>query len=503
MFYLFFLCVALIYFVNLGLNTVWIPNESFYADASRRMLESKDFLTPVYNGELRLNKPPMTYWLTALSFALFGINEFALRFFQAVLGLGTGVIAYLLGRRLCDEKTGILSFLALSLSLQFVANARYTSPEIPFVFFITLTLYLWFRGYEEKRNVFIYLSFLSASAAVLTKGPAGYVLPAMVVIIYLLITDWREVFKPKYYIGTAFVFLASGWWFIYQYLENREAFLEVFIKENVKRIYALQRDPFYYYLLDINISFLPYSFLVFAALIWAVRRKRRELLFPLVWFLSILSLFSLVKMKIPVYILPAFPAMALLVSTFLLSEDWKRFKYASSIILGFLLFTTTAFGGYLFKLNILLLIIIFLSLIATLLSRHFIYAPLVGGAGLLIYLSIVFLPEVEKFRPYRKLGEMLYSLREKGAVYEVGHFHHNLPFYSRGKVIRNVELEEVKKPAVVLIKEPASCESLWRGKLYIGSESRFFVFLRDIKRGRRFEWFRVCLNPIGEIQTHP
>jgi 4-amino-4-deoxy-L-arabinose transferase and related glycosyltransferases of PMT family len=119
--YLLVILSLLIYFFNLGAFQVWQPNEAFYADASRRMLETKDFITPIYNGEVRLEKPPLTYWLVSLGFYIFGVNEFALRFFHALLGLGTGLLsgtlAWLLTKNL---KTALLSFLVVVLSLHFL-----------------------------------------------------------------------------------------------------------------------------------------------------------------------------------------------------------------------------------------------------------------------------------------------------------------------------------------------------------------------------------------------
>ncbi|HIC97866.1 MAG TPA: glycosyltransferase family 39 protein, partial [Aquificaceae bacterium] len=254
-----FVAVAFLYFYNLGVNQVWQPNEAFYADASKNMLKSGDFLTPVYNGELRLNKPPLTYWLTALSFSLFGVSELTLRLFQALAGLGTGLITYMIAKKLSDNDTAQLSFLILTLSFQFIANARYTSPEVLLTFFITLSLYLWILSYERKDSFLFFLALTSSALGVLTKGPVGFLIPAGVVFTYLLFRDRRELLKVKYYLGTLYVMVISGWWFAYQYLVNGGEFVEVFLKENVKRIYAMRQDPIYSYVLDVNWSFLPYS----------------------------------------------------------------------------------------------------------------------------------------------------------------------------------------------------------------------------------------------------
>jgi len=491
---LFLLPVLFLYFYNLGYNAVWMPNESFYADSAKNMLKTGDFLTPIYNGELRLNKPPMTYWIVATGYKVFGVNELGLRFFHALLGVLTGILTYLLAKRLTKEEgTALLSLLILSLSFIFIANARYASPEVPFTFFITLSLYLWYEYFLGRNNLFFWLALLASSCAVLTKGPAGFVLPAGVVFFFLLFREPKELLKIKYYLGTLLVFVLSGWWFLYQYFVNREEFLRIFIKENIKRIYALQREPFYFYALDINVSFLPYSFLFFIALFWVVKEKRRELLFPLVWFFFIFVLFSAVKMKIPVYIMPAYPAIAIITASFLNSESFKKLKSVSLIFLWGLLILVTVLLALYFKFSLILIPLIFLSLLPLFLKR-FELLPAFGGFAFLFYLSSVILPYVENYRPYKDVGMAIKKLDPEGSLktYELGFFHHNLPFYADRVIIRRVK--KVKKPALVLARRSTlNCKPVKTWKLYTSSESRFFRFLMDVKRGKRFDDFGLCV----------
>ncbi len=487
--------VIFLYFFNLGLNQVWQPNEAFYADASKNMLKTGDLLTPVFNGETRLNKPPMTYWLTALSFWLFGVNELSLRLFQALAGLGTGLVTFLLALRLAGREAALYAFIALTLSFQFVANARYTSPEVLLTFFITLSLYLWYLSYEKKDWLLFLSALVSSSLAVLTKGPVGFLLPAGIIFTYLLLTDRRELLKLRYYIGTLLVILLGGWWFLYQYLVHREEFLRVFVKENIKRIYALQKDPFYFYALDINVSFLPYSFIFYVALVWAVRNRRKDLLLPLVWFSLPFFVFSLVRMKIPVYIMPAFPAMAIVVGAFLSEGVWRRVLIPSSLLLSLLMLGAVWVGAFLLELSLPFLMLATLITLFPLLRRDFALAPAFAGFSLLLYLSGVLLPKVENFRPYRDIGEAIRSIDPSGRMrtYEIGAFHHNLPFYADRVIIRNAGLEDVSPPALVLLREERNCEEVGRWRLYRGSESRFFRFLMDIKRGRNFHDFKLCI----------
>ncbi len=488
-----FLPLTFLYFYNLGLNDVWIYNESFYADGAKNMIKTGDYITPVYNGEVRLNKPPLTYWLGVLGFKLFGINEFGLRFFIALLGILTGFLTYLLAKRLLkDEDTALLSAVILNLSFIFVANARYTSPEVPLTFFTTLSLVLWFFYYESKKLTYFSLALIASVFGVLTKGPVGFLMPAGIIFIYLLLHNPKELFKLRYYIGTLFVILSSGWWFLYQYFTHKEEFLKVFIKENIKRIYGLQQDPVYQYLLDVNVSFLPYSFLIFPAVVFAFKKK--ELRFPLVWLFVVLITFSLIKMKIPVYIMPAYPAMAILVASFLRDSALRKFKDISLIFLGFLLLTATAVAGFFYKFSFLLFPLLLLGLVPIFLRRP-VYFPAFAGFAFLFYLSAVILPFVERYRPYDEIGRFIKSLDPEGKLrtYEVGHFHHNLPFYADRVIIRNKKPSEIKPPAIVLFKEQSmNCKPIREWKLYISSESRFFKFLMDINRGKRFANFGLC-----------
>ncbi len=490
LFFLVGFILLFVYFHNLGLNQVWQPNEAFYAYGAKKMLDTGNFLTPEFNGEVRLNKPPMTYWVVALSFAIFGVNEFALRFLHAVLGLGTGVLTYLIGKEITDRSSALLSSVVFLTSFLFVANSRYASPEVVLTFFITLTLYLWLKGYRKKNDLITLLSFVSSAMAVLTKGPVGFVMPALIVFVYLLITDRKEILRPIYYIGSLLTLVLSGWWYLYQLFENGEVFTEVFFKENIKRVYGLEADPFYQYFIDIPVSFLPYSFLVYLALPRSFRD--RGLLFPVVWFLSFLVVFSLVRMKLPVYIMPAFPAMALITGAFLNCPAGLSLK-VSLLTLGFLQIVAMWAGGFMFGGDLVLLLVLTGVGLLPLFFKDLRLFPAYGGSAFLIFVSTNLLPLVEAHRPYRQIGAEIRKLDPGGKLrtYEVGKFHENLPFYAGRVILRGVPREG---PAILLTPEvPEGCEVLKSYKVYAGSESRFFKFVRDIKRGKNFSELHLCI----------
>ncbi|MEN3028805.1 MAG: glycosyltransferase family 39 protein [Aquificaceae bacterium] len=486
-----FLTVAL-YFFKLGSFQVWSPNEAFYAEATRHMLQGGDFLNPYYNGELRLNKPPMTYWLVSLGYLLFGVNEWGLRLMHALLGVGTGLLTFLIAKELTGNwQVGIFSLLILLLSLQFFANAQYASPEVPFTFFITLSLYLWLLSYRKNSLFLLSLAFLSSSLAMLVKGPAGFLLPAGVVFLYLLFENPKELLRFRYYLLSLPALLFGLGWHAYQLLTKGEIFWKVFYRENIKRIYHGE-EPVYFYLLDMKVSFLPYSLLFFPALLWVFSRLRREYSFPLVWFTFVYGLFSLISQKIPLYVLPAFPALALITSGFLLSQDWERLKRFLSLLLCSLIVLGLLLAVFFFSLNPALLLLLPLPFLVFL--REYRLSPAVAGILLVLFLKTGLLPYLEGSRGVRELGRFIKSLDPDTSkpTYQLGHFHHSLPFYAERRIIRG---EEPKRGALVVFRSGYfnRCEPVRTFRLYTGSESRLFRFLVDARRGRNFADFGVCL----------
>ncbi len=480
----------LIYFFNLGAFQVWQPNEAFYADSSRRMLETKDFITPVYNGELRFNKPPLTYWLVSLGFYIFGVNEFALRFFHALLGLCTGLLSGILAWLLTKNfKTSLLSFLVLVFSLQFFANARYASPEVPLAFFITLTLTLWYAYYKKKSTALLIFAFLSSSLGMLVKGPVAFVMPALIIFIFLLLEEPKELLNRKYYLLTPFSLLLGSWWHIYHALVYGRDFLNVFLSENLKRVHAGQ-DPIYFYFLDTLVSFLPYSALFFPAMLWAF--LKRELRFVVLWSISFFLVFSLIKQKIPVYVMPAYPAMAIITAQFLTEGPWEGIKKLWAIFVCTLLSVVILLGIFYFDLSKSWALLSLVPLLALWAERKL--APLVGALALYFFLLGALLPYLEQQRHYKELGRFIKELdpKEDLKTYQVGHFNHNLPFYAERRIVVD---QKPQKGSIVIFELGSfgECKPLITFELYRDSESRLFKFMLDTKRKKNFSPFGVCL----------
>jgi 4-amino-4-deoxy-L-arabinose transferase-like glycosyltransferase len=332
-------------------------------------------------------------------------------------------------------------------------------------------------------------AFLSSSLGMLVKGPVAFVMPALIIFIFLLLEERREILNKKYYLLTPFALLLGLWWHIYQALVNGSQFLNVFLSENFKRVYAGE-DPIYFYLLDTLTSFLPYSVLFFPALLWTF--LRRELRFVVVWTLSFFLVFSLIKQKIPVYVMPAYTAMAIITAHFLMEGPWERLKRFWAVFVCSLFSLVILLGVFYFDLAKGWVLLFLVPPLALLFERKL--APLFGAVAFYLFLLGAILPYLEGHRHYRELGSLIMGLDPKGELktYQVGHFNHNLPFYAKRKIIR----DQAPEKGSIVIFELGSfdrCAPLKTFELYKGSESRLFKFMLDTKRKKNFSQFGVCL----------
>ncbi len=501
--YILALFVATIYFIKLGYNSIWMPNEALTADGVRYALQEGKILIPYFNGEPFLHKPPMSQWISLLGVFLFGFNEFGIRFFYAVLGLSMGILTYLLAREFTDKKTSLLAGIIMISSFQFIANARYATPEVPFSFFILLTIYLWYKGYKYKKKHLILLAFVSSSFAVLTKWPPGFIIPAGIIFLYLLWKDRKELLNPIYYLGTLLVLILSGWWFLYTYMNEKEKFLEMIYFENIKRLYGIQEDPFYFHLLNIPVSFLPYSFIVYAGTFWWFKKRVKSIDFFALWFLLMLVVFSIVKMKLPTYMMPAYPAMSIITAEFLTKSEWKRTKFLMSLFLFIILLVATGVLAYLSTFEILPFILpILLAFIFLYFNKSSYLLPALGGFVMSFYTMYTTLPYLEKFRHHKEIG---YIIKGKDPmkelkVYQVGYrYFEGIPFYAERRTEITLNTENLTYPSIVLIpssrlKELKDCTPLWKGKIFDGSEAQFFKFLVSTKTGNHLKEYTLCFS---------
>ncbi len=505
---LFLFLTVFIYFWNIWLNDIWIPNEAFYAESAREMLESGNFLDIYFNYEPRFNKPPVTYWLVALSYLIFGINEFATRLPIVLSALGSNFLVYLIGRELYGRKVAIVSAAVMAFSFQFVINSRYASPEVPLTFFFTLTLYFFITGYKRKKFLYILLSYISLGLVVLTKGFPYIAVIGAIVIFYLLfensfrIKDFlRDLKFIHLEIGLPLVFIIGFSWYIYMYLKFGSSFVDTTLEETIKRAVGKKSKGFsdlFFYVVVILWGFLPYSLFFYYGLIRFLKERKKELLFPVVWFGVMFVIFTIAKGKIPVYFIQAHGGLSILVAYYLINHNpvklIDRFFYYGSLIIPVIL-GAVAIGGfvYLFRLDPFYYIAALFPALYLLRYREIKLLPYITMVLLFFVFTVSVLPVVEKFRPYNEIGQAISDNvpEKKIPLYIENWFWHNLPFYAKRKVFRDTSPEKIvllskQGTVLALVREKTyrdikDAQLLWEGYLYKkGSESRFAIFLKYV-----------------------
>ncbi len=526
--FLFLFILGFSFFFHLGLNDIWMQNESFYAETVREMLENHNFLEPFYNYEPRFNKPPMTYWLILMSVIPFGLYEFTVRLSIALLGLGTIFLTFLIGKFLFNQKVGFYSAVAVSLSVLFIANSRYASPEIPLTFFFTLTMYFFIKGYKTNQWKYYLWAYVSLGFAVLTKWFPYYLIIGGIILLFIFLDSrlnlkifWKKFKSLKIHIGLPIALVIGMWWTVYMYLKYKDQFLAKAFKETFHRATGtgcMNHVDFLYYLKVALWGFLPYSLVFFIGLFLIkeiYKNNRTASLFLFSWIIVPYIIFSISYGKISTYILQIFPALAifsgLALVNFKKNNIFKKILFNGSLIIPSFLYMFLSFY-LIFYMNFSLWLgfIGILPFVLSFFTKDVKLLPFFSVFSFLILFIVFILPEIEKFRPYDTIGNLIKTEDpEKKFPTLVQHKKiYNLPFYAERKIIQEANLSQInnKRNFIALVyKKDLSyfkdTRILWCGDIYrFGGDSRTFVFLRYIKKykkGDKSGFVPMCLIKKG------
>ncbi len=300
----------LLYMPFLGMVHLFDWDEINFAESAREMLLTGDYLTVKINFLPFWEKPPLFIWMQALSMKVFGINEFAARFPNAVVGVFTLLMLYFVGKKIYDRNFGLIwAFVYTSSFLPFFYfKSGIIDPW--FNFFIFGGIYFFFLFLEQGKYKHLVLSAVSIGLATLTKGPVGLLIFALSVFFYLLIKkDIRKVLNLRVLGLYTIVFsLVGGFWFFLQIIDGKAYLIWEFIEYQI-RLFT-QKDAghggFLFY------HFVVLFFGVFPASIFALKgfRKKSDTenyfqynfrLLMIVLFWTVLILFTIVKTKIVHY----------------------------------------------------------------------------------------------------------------------------------------------------------------------------------------------------------
>jgi len=326
-----FILVALcsiIFLVNLGGWDLWGPDEPRYAQVAKEMMESGNWAVPHLNSKVYPDKPPVFFWLITLSSIVKGeVTSFTARFPSAIAAVLGIFLTYLLGSKLYNLRAGFISALVLATTVEYFWLGHRANIDMTLTLFILSALLFFYQGYQKPRKRYYYFFYLSMALATLTKGPVGFILPSLTVIFYLsLRKDFNVLKKVFFNWGVLLFWVVILAWLIPACMQGGKSYSdEILFNQILGRVYNSwsHKAPFYYYFLRLPPIMLPWFFFLPSAFIYFfIRRKKIEAdyLFPTVWFTTIFVFFTLCSGKRELYMLPLFPAFALMVG-FL----WNKF----------------------------------------------------------------------------------------------------------------------------------------------------------------------------------
>ncbi len=320
-----------LFLFGLGNMALTDPDEAFYAQTAKEMLNASEWVTPTIFGETQFEKPILFYLSVVVSFIIFGVNEFAARLPSALFGILGVLGVYYLGRLLFSRFCGFLSALSLATCIQYVMLSRACVTDMMLTVFILFCMLFFLLGWTKERKFFYVMASVMAALAVLTKGPIGIFIPAVVFGTYIIMTrQWDKVRRiPFLWCALAFLAVSLPWYLAVIRIHGTSFISEFFGFQNITRFlepeHRIGISPVFYIPVILG-GFFPWSvFLISGS--WCMFKNKDHTsviksnrLFLLVWFLMVFLFFSASSTKLVTYIFPLFPVLALVSGRF-----WERF----------------------------------------------------------------------------------------------------------------------------------------------------------------------------------
>jgi 4-amino-4-deoxy-L-arabinose transferase-like glycosyltransferase len=333
--------LAVLWFATLSLRPLFNPDEGRYAEIAREMLTGGDWVIPHLNGLAYIEKPPLQYWATALSLRVFGQSEFAARFYTALCALGTVLAVWVVARRLWGVAAAWRAAIMLSSMLLFLVMGQLLTLDMGLTLYLTIALAgfvlaqtgggvapsLELAAQADQRPSelrWMLLAWVATALGVMSKGLVAAAIPAAVLVSY---SAWSRDFSPWRRLHMAwglplFLGVAVPWhWLAAHRLADFLKFF--FVHEHLARYLtpsANREEAWWFFGKVFVLGSVPWTLpaLRVMALSWRRRAPRGEFspaVFLWIWAWFVVIFFSLSQSKLVPYILPAMPALALLIAS--------------------------------------------------------------------------------------------------------------------------------------------------------------------------------------------
>ncbi len=392
------LCLIILW-IGLGGSRLWDQDEGYYASVAGEMNSRGDWLVPTFNQELFAHKPPLMYWGMLAGFKLFGVNEFSARFVSALFGTGMVLLTYWLGRMLFGRVTGWISALVLLSSVMFTVVARSATADAHLGFFVLLALALWADEARKSQSESLpmisswrwALIYCAIAGGILAKGPIGFAFPIAILGVMTLLWGpsrdsmsgswlswteqcwqrfWASFWSMRPFLGGMIVLGLAGPWFMWMQWTTGGEFLSEFFGVHHFERFSQPMDnhsgPIYYYVVSCLVGFFPWtSFAIPIGLHYLDRQRwqqnRMAMRLLTVWLCFYFGVFSVASTKLPNYVIPVYPAIAISIAIYV--SRWGQEVLGNQVVTRTPLFgyttRTWALAGWFFMLGsgVLLLVV--------------------------------------------------------------------------------------------------------------------------------------------------
>ncbi len=327
-----------LFMLFLGSHHLISPDETRYVGIAWSMFKDHNYVTPLLAGSPFLGKPILYYWFETLSFHVFGVTEFAMRFFPALIGLFTCLMTYVFGRQVYNRRTAIIASLMVAAAPMYFMLTHYTNMDGEVASWITCSMLFLLIGIHHIKlskhsSTWFYLAYFFAALAFLTKGLMGLIFPAMILFFWMLaLNQWRYLLKIRLITGLILFFIIITPW-LYLCEKQNPGFIQYFfIWNQFDRFLGdgfNQKKPWFFYLPMVIGGIFPFVFYMLQSYrhhiknIWKNKHAHRTELFILLWIVLITLFFSIPTSKLVGYIGPVIPATAILMAIYV-SRMWDQ-----------------------------------------------------------------------------------------------------------------------------------------------------------------------------------
>lgn len=458
----------------LDARTLVPPDEGRYAEMAREMFASGDWITTRLNGIKYFEKPPLQTWMNALTFTVFGLGDWQARLWTGLNGILGVVLVWYTGRKLFGERIGFYAGLVLGSCFYWAACSQIDSLDMGVSGMMTIALCALLLAQRndatpaERRN-WMLVCWLGMALAMLAKGLIGIMLPGAVLVLYTLFSrDWNIWTRLHLGKGLLLFFVVAAPWHVLVGLRNPEQPHFYFIHEHFERFFLKEHHreaAWYTFFVLLAAGSVPWVGVLVQSLVQGARRDTgtdlargpfRPRLMLLIWLVFIVLFFTKSNSKLPGYILPVFPAAALLIANYL-DVGSRRSRMATSAI--------TALLGV-----VLLAIVPFMTRFAKHAGEDVLFAayqPWVLAAGFVAtlggVLALIYARQMKRdlmvlalavasfastellmagFEPIAKaragvnlMPQITAELKQPATIYSVGIYEQSLTFYLRRPVV--------------------------------------------------------------------